>query len=116
MAAWTTWDDINSILNHRIIYGQLWALLRSTKNARYQASTTQTPEYFHYTPHACDTGDNLKELLDLDILAICARMSNILNDPDGRRSFMSCQGKEAQALLNLLQAVRQLAIFNIVYS
>src|ERR1700729_1413038 len=111
MAAWTTWDDINSILNHRIIYGQLWALLRSTRNARYQASTTQTPEYFHYTPHACDTGDNLRELLDLDILAICARMSNILNYPAGRRSFMSCQGKEAQALLNLLQAVRQFAYF-----
>lgn len=105
MAEWTTWDDISSILNHRMIFGQLWALLRSTRNARHHMSN-QPPEYFHYSPHSCDGGDNLREILDLDILCICARISNILNDSDRRKSFLSSRGKGAQALLNLLQAVR----------
>jgi hypothetical protein len=106
MTAWTSWDDISSILNHRVIFAQIWALLRSTKNAQHCLSIPQPPEYFHYNPHACDAGDNLKELLDLDILDMCARMANILNNPDRHRSFTSLKGKEAQTLLNLLQAVR----------
>jgi hypothetical protein len=105
MAAWTTWDNIHSILNHRIIFGQLWALLQNTRNAHYRMPNAQAPEYFHCSLHSCDTGDNLKDLLVLDILGICVRMATLFDDDDGYRSFMSCQGKEAQSLLNLLQAV-----------
>lgn len=55
--------------------------------------------------HECDKGDRLRSLLAFDVAGICAQMAFILQGPTTYKSLISRQGKEAQVLLNLLQAV-----------
>jgi len=56
-------------------------------------------------PHSCDDNEELKNLLSLDIIAVCAQLLIVVKDNAEYRALVSRQGQEAQSLLNLLQAV-----------
>ena len=103
---WKMWDDINFILNHRIVSGHLWALLIGSDDGPLHGHKTASEmQRSSPRPHICGKGDTLKKILALDMIGILAQVAVMLDDRDLRKLLLKRRGQEAQSLLNLLQVV-----------
>jgi hypothetical protein len=63
--------------------------------------------------HDC-TNDYLENLLHLDAMAVSAQILTILENHGRRESLLALQGSQAQALLDLIQAVCSLTAHDVV--
>jgi hypothetical protein len=110
--SWKDWDDISALASHQTIKNHLMTCLESI-NKMPAALDHGEDVRFHYT--CCNMNLNnisiqrtLAHALTIDAIAIDALLLGTLQDQVKKKQFVRRCGREAQSLLNLLQAVRLL--------
>lgn len=94
--SWKTLDFISALLRYRLIPEQIQEFIRKSpvNDLLPHSDASHTFE-----------DDRIKSLLDMDVIAMCIRLSGILTNRGACRDLISRRGEEAQTLLNLFQTV-----------
>lgn len=98
-AQWTALDEIAQL---RCSKHTLWYLLAFGPGQSYGSGSSQE---LQGNLHACYSRSRIDKLLQLDVMGIVARVLSILYDFQRKGFFLNQRGREAQASLDLLQAV-----------
>jgi hypothetical protein len=110
--SWKAWDDISAMTNHQIIKSHLLTCLRlvdERHETRYDLSDVRFLSFdnlrYASLTHKKTVQMALARILKIDAISIDALLLETLQDRAKYKQLVKRRGREAQSLLNLLQAV-----------